>query len=200
MADPVEQTPSLPADLSAAAPSSHEGATASTEAAHGEGGGGLPQFRFEYWGGQIFWLLIIFVVLFAYVSKVVTPRMRRALDERANTIADAVKSARSVQNEAEAQAKAAEAELAEARSRAQRIASEAKAKVKAQTAERQAAEEATLSAKLAESETRIRAARDQAMTSVQDIASETAAFLVEKLSGKAASAADLKGAAAQLKA
>lgn len=197
------QESTSPAEISAveagAAVYGHEGTTATTEAAHG-GEGGLPQLKFEYWGGQIVWLLILFAIFYVLVAKVFTPRMRKALDERSGTIADAVAAARNVQNEADAQAKAAEAELAEARARAQRIAAEAKAKVKAETAERQAAEEAKLNAKLAEAESRIRASRDEAMSHVQLIASDTASFLVEKLSGSQPGAAEVSSAMTLVKA
>ena len=54
------------------------------------GKGGLPQFRFEYWGGQIVWLLIIFAVLYVLLAKVFVPRLRGVQDTRAQTIADAV--------------------------------------------------------------------------------------------------------------
>lgn len=200
MADPVENSVHMPADAAVAA-AGHEVAAGTSEASHGGGeGGGLPQFQFEYWGGQIVWLLLIFAVLYVLISKVFTPRMRKVLDERSNTIADAINTARSVQGEADAQAKAAEAEVAEARSSAQRIAAEAKAKVKAETAERQAAEEAKLAVKLAEAETRIRSSRDKAMASVQEIATDTAGFLVEKLSGKQPAAAEIKSALANVKA
>ena len=44
----------LPSD--ATAPVAIEDTHASTEAAHGEGGGGLPQFEFQHWFGQIVYL------------------------------------------------------------------------------------------------------------------------------------------------
>jgi len=68
------------------------------------------------------------------------------------------------------------------------------ADVKAQReeAERQAKEEAVLAEKLAAAEARIQIARDEAMGHVRAVASETAAAIVEKLTGKAASAAELQ--------
>ena len=201
MADPVENSLQLPSAEAAEAITGHEVPGGHTEVAHGGGeGGGLPQFRFEYWGGQILWLLIMFAVIYVLVGKIFAPRMRKALDERTGTISDAVSSARNVQAQADAQAAAATAELAEARARAQRIAADAKAKVKAEAAERQAAEEAKLNAMLGESETRIRASRDQAMQSVEAIAADTAGFLVERLSGQQPAPAELQAALAGAKA
>ena len=145
--------------------------------------GGLPQFQFEHWAGQIAYLLILFVALYVLIAKVFAPRMRRVLDERAATIADAISSAKAVQAEADAQAEAAKRGLAEARASAQRTALEASAKAAAETQARKAALEADLSAKQAEAEGRIRAARDAAMQQLAVVATDTAEAMLEKLTG-----------------
>jgi F-type H+-transporting ATPase subunit b len=155
---------------------------ASTEA-QGGASGGLPQFDPTWWGGQIVWLALIFLVLYLVLSKVLLPKLGKAIDAREGKIAGDIADARRLKQEAEAQAAAAEAELADARSKAQRTASEAKAKAAANAAERQNAEEAKLNARLATAEAEIRAARDQAMTNVSAIAVETAQAIVEKLTG-----------------
>jgi F-type H+-transporting ATPase subunit b len=169
-------------------------ATTETTGAERHGQGGLPQFQFQYWGAEIVWLLLFFAILYALLAWVFTPRLRRVIDERARTIADAVETARRVQSEAEEQRKAAQAEVDEARGRSQRVASEARAKVAAEAAERQALEDAKVAEKIAAAEATIRKARDAAMANVGTIASDTAAAIVEKLTGKPASAADIAAA------
>ncbi|MFM8375640.1 MAG: hypothetical protein ACKN9P_06215 [Phenylobacterium sp.] len=186
----AEDTPTVPG----AAPAALEGAHAGTaEAEHG--GGGLPQFELQYWGGQIVWLLLIFGVLYVLMSRVFIPRLRRVQDTRAETISSAVAEARRVQEEADAQAAAARAEIDQARARARAVAAEAKAKANAEFAVRQAEADARIADQLAEAEARIRGLRDTAMASVGDIAVETAGAMVERLTGTAASAADLRAAA-----
>jgi F-type H+-transporting ATPase subunit b len=169
-------------------------ATTETTGAEGHGQGGLPQFQFEYWGAEIIQLLIFFALLYALLAWVFTPRLRRVIDEREQTISDAVEAARRVQTEADEQRRAAQSEVDEARGRAQRVALEARAKVATQAAERQAAEEAKVNARIADAEAQIRAARDAAMGNVGAIASDTAAAIIEKLTGKPASAADIAAA------
>ena len=168
-------------------------ATGHAEAAHE---GGLPQFRFEEWGGQIVWLLLIFAILYVLLGRVFTPRLRRVIEERAQTISEAVEQARLVQTEALEQARVAEAEVAEARARSQRVAFDARAKAAAESAERQAVEEAKVAEKIAEAEARIRKARDAAMTNVGAIATETAAAIVEKLTGRPAGKGEVEAAVA----
>jgi len=80
-----------------AAPAALEGAHAGTAPAEHGGGGGLPQFELQYWGGQIVWLLLIFGVLYVLMSRVFIPRLRQVQDTRAETISSAVAEARRVQ-------------------------------------------------------------------------------------------------------
>jgi F-type H+-transporting ATPase subunit b len=174
----------------------HHGTVESTEPAHGQESGGLPQLQFQHWGGQIVWLLLIFAVLFAVLSKVLLPRVSGAIETRGAKIAGDIADARRLKDEAEVQARAAAAEVAEARAKAQKTAADAKAVASAAAAERQAKEEAVLAEKLSAAEARIQVARDEAMSHVREVASDTAGAIVEKLTGKAASAAELKASLA----
>ena len=154
---------------------------ASTEAAHGGGGGGLPQFEFQHWFGQIVYLLFLFAMLYWLMAKVFVPRLRGVIDQRAATIADAVQTARQVRAGSRAMATAAKARVTDAANA------------------RAAEEEAVVNARIAEAETAIGKTRDAAMTNVAKIAADTAAAIVERLTGKAPSAAEadaaVKGAA-----
>jgi len=187
----------LPSD--ATAPVAIEETHASTEAAHGEGGGGLPQFEFQHWFGQIVYLIFLFAILYWLMAKVFVPRLRGVIDQRAATISDAVSAARQVQAEAAGQAAAAKAEVEAARASSRSMAAAAKARVIEQANTRAAAEEAVVNARIAEAETAIGKTRDAAMTHVASIASDTAAAIVERLTGKAPSATEaaaaVKGAA-----
>lgn len=173
----------------APAPATHESTEAPKEAS-----GGMPQFDFATWPGQIFWLVIIFVALYALLSSVFLPRVKAALAARAARIDGDMAEARRLRNEAEAQAEAARRELTEARAKAQRTGADAKAKASAEAAARQTDVESQLNAKLEAAEDRIQADREQAMTHVRAIAAETAAAMVEKLTGQAGSSAELEAA------
>jgi len=172
--------------------------TSTAEPSHGpEESGGLPQFEFQHWGGQIVYLLFLFALLYLLIAKVFAPRMRRIFDERASTIATAIETARQVQAEAAGQAEAAKREVDEARAGARATAAAAKARVTDEANRRAAAEEAVVSARIAEAETAIGKTRDAAMTNVSTIAAGTAAAIVERLTGvgvtDAEAAAAVKG-------
>jgi F-type H+-transporting ATPase subunit b len=148
----------------------------------------------EHWAGQIVWLLIIFGVLFLLLGKMFAPRLRKVIDARSSTIAEDLANARAIRDEAEAQAKQASTETMAAQAQARKMATDARSKAQAELTAAQAAEDIRLNALLAESEARIRGARDSALAHVSDIASETASALVEKLTGKPPTTAALKAA------
>ncbi len=183
MADPHEP----------AAPHGADATHASTTAEH-DSGGGIPQFEFQHWGGQIAYLLLLFAILYVLIARVFAPRLRKVIDDRASTIAGALEAARQVQAESEVQARAAAAEVADARAQSQRLAAEARAKASAEAAKRSAAADEETAVKVAEAEARIAAMRDSAMGSVGAVADEITRAIVEKLTGKAPTAAELKAA------
>lgn len=160
--------------------------------------GGLPQFDFSWWAGEIFWMLVVFGALLLLFSRVVVPRLGGAIAARDAKIGGDIGEARRLRDEAEAQSKAAAGELTQARARAQKLAADAKAAAAAEAARSQAIEDARLAQVLADAEARINAARAEAMGQAPAIASEAAAAIVEKLTGRVVSGAELERALASV--
>lgn len=173
-----------PAAAAAEAVHGHDTAAGTTAVAEAHGEGGLPQFEFQYWGGQIVWLLLIFAVLYFLFSRVFVPRFRRIADTRAETIAMSLEDARKVQAEADTRAAAVKEETDRARAESRRLVADAQAAAQAEMARSQGVQEAELAAKMDEAEGRIRAMRDQAMSNVKVIAADVASAMVEKVTGK----------------
>src|SRR5437899_2477729 len=155
---------------------------------------GLPQFDFQWWPGQIVWFLVMFLVVLVFVRLFAAPRVGGTIEAREGKISGDIADARRLKDEADAQAAAAAAETAQARAAAQRVAAEARAKAQAEVAARLAEEEAKLAAKGAEAEARIAKARNAAMTNVAGIAADAAGAIVAKLTGRAATSAELSAA------
>ena len=194
-AAPDEHTPDVTHDAPAhgdpaaahGAEATHEG----TEHAGGHESSGLPQFDFAWWPGQILWFLIIFAILLVFMKVFGAPKVGGTIEAREGHIAGQIAEARRMKEEADAKAAAAAGELAEARAKAQKVASDARAKAQGEAAARLAEEEAKLAASGAEAEARIAKSRDAAMAKVQGIAADAAGAIVERLTGQAASAAEL---------
>ncbi len=162
-------------------------------AAAPEGASGLPQFDLAQWPGEIVWLLIIFAVLYLLFARVFLPRVGGTIADREDRISGEIGDARRMRDEAVARSAEAAGEMAQARARARKLADDAIAQVKAEGQARRAQEDATLAKILSAAEAQIAAARSEAMAHVRAIAHETAGVMIERLTGAAASTAELNG-------
>jgi F-type H+-transporting ATPase subunit b len=168
----------------------HEGTAPAPEG----GAGGLPQFDVGAWPGQAAWLVIFFVIVLVLMTRVFVPRIGGGIAEREGKISGDVREARHLKEQADAQAAAAQAEMAQARAQAMKLAADARARAQAELAAQLAAEDAKFAATAAEAEARITAAREAAMTHLDEIAGEAARAIVSKLTGQAPTAAELSAA------
>jgi F-type H+-transporting ATPase subunit b len=171
------------AESHGAAPAGKTTATGAHTEAEGHGKGGFPPFQKETFASQLVWFAIAFALLYVIVSKIALPRVGGLLAARQGVIDNDLAQAQKFRDESDVALKAYESELASARSRAQTIGNETRDKLNAQSdAERKALEQ-RLGKKLAEAETSIAATRRAAMGNVRSIASETAAAIVQRLTG-----------------
>jgi F-type H+-transporting ATPase subunit b len=150
-----------------------------------EHGGGFPPFQSDTFASQLIWLAIVFVALYLLMSRIALPRVGSIIDERSKRIDGDLAEAQRLKDEADAASAAYEKALADARGRAQALANERR---EAEAARAEAARkelDAKLNAHIAEAETTIARTRSAAMEHVRDIATSTAAAIVERLIGRA---------------
>ena len=162
-----------------------------------EGHGGFPPFQSQHFPSQLFWLALTFILLYVLMSRVALPRVGAILADRQKRIADDLAAAQRLKEQSEAANAAYQKSLAEARRRAQSIAAETRER---QTAEAEATNkrlEAQLHEKLAAAERSIGATRATAMENVAGIAAETAAAIVERLTGTAPTEHEVAAAVAE---
>ena len=146
---------------------------------------GMPQLCFDWWGNQIFWLVITLLVIFFVLSRIALPRIASVLAERQGTITNDIAAAEDLKRKAEAAEKAYDKALADARTEAQAIAARARDDIRAQLDEALARADAAIAAKAAESEKAIGEIRASAMQNVEIVAKDTAAAIVAALGGTA---------------
>lgn len=151
--------------------------------------GGFPPFETRTFAGQVFWLAVTFGLLYLLMSKVAVPRIGSILEERQSTIDSALSAAANAQKTAESEAQALEQALSKAKANAQAIASEARAKSAKEIDAKRQAVETDLNAKMVAAEASIAETKAKAMANVEDIAKDAASALVERLTGKAPTAA-----------
>lgn len=179
----------------------HTEDTHATTEAHGEAhaaddhSGVFPPFDPASFGGQLLWLALSFVFLYVVMSRAALPRIGSILESRRVRIEGDLKEAERLRLETERAAQAYEQALADARGNAHKIAEETRASIKADIDGKRATVEADLGKRVSDAEARIAATKAAALENVDTIAADTAAALVERLSGKV-SAAQAKSAVA----
>lgn len=174
----------------------HATTEASGEAHAAEGHeGAFPPFDPAGFGGQLIWLTISFVFLYVMMSRAALPRIGSILESRRVRIEGDLKEAERLRQETERAAQAYEQALSDARVNAHKIAEETRASIKADIDGKRADVEADLGKRVADAEARIATTKTAALGNVDGIAADTAAALVEKLSGKV-TAAQAKSAVA----
>ncbi len=155
--------------------------------AHSEADGGhkapFPPFQKDTFASQLVSLLVAFVALYLIVSRLALPRVGGLLEARQGAIEGDLAAAQALKDQSDSALKAYESELAGARSRAQAIGAETRDKLNAASDAQRKTLEDELSIKLSDAEKTIAATREAAMSNVRGIAAETAAAIVQRLTG-----------------
>jgi F-type H+-transporting ATPase subunit b len=152
---------------------------------------GFPPFEPEHFPSQLLWLAITFGAIYLFMSRVAVKRIGGVLAERADRISRDLEEASAAKARADEMTAAYEKSLAEARDKAQGMAREMRDRMNTASEAKRKAVEADLAAKLASADKEIASRKSQAMANVSAIAQETAAAIVARLTGEAASASEL---------
>jgi len=155
---------------------------------------GLPQLDTTTFASQLFWLLISFAVLYFVISRVAAPKIGGVIADRASRIKGDLDSAAQAKRDSEAAMAGYDKALADARAKALKASDQMRNAVQTEINAKNDAASKQLAADTAKAEARIGEMRKAAMARVGDVARETAADIVQKLSGEAANAGDLAAA------
>jgi F-type H+-transporting ATPase subunit b len=157
---------------------------------------GMPQLDFKtpLTISQVVWGAIIFVVLYIMLSRTALPLVASVLEERATKIAKDLDEARAAKAQADDGMREADAATARARAESQAAINAALGVAKTAAAAQAEVLNTRLEKQLQESETQIAQARASAMSALRQVATETAATVVTRLTGKEPDAGRLDSA------
>jgi len=147
--------------------------------------GGMPQLDFAnpLTTSQVVWGAIIFAVLYIVLSRIALPGVASVIEERAQHIAADLETARASKGRADAAAQEVADATARARAEAQAAINAALDTAKQEASARIATLNERLEKQLQEAETQIGAARAAAMSALREVATETAATVIGRLTG-----------------
>ncbi len=157
---------------------------------------GMPQLDFStpLTISQVVWGTIIFALLYWLLSRNALPLVASVLDERAAMISRDLDEARAAGTRASAGIAEADQAIAKARAEAQAAINAAVNEAKDAAAQQAEALNARLEKQLEESEAQIAQDRASAMGALRQVATETAATVVTRLTGVAPDQRRLDGA------
>jgi F-type H+-transporting ATPase subunit b len=143
----------------------------------------MPQFNFDTFPSQIFWLLISFAALYFLLVRTALPKIAAVLEARQRKIDDDLERATELELQAKEALVAYEAELDAAREQAQSAIRQATDEMAADAERQQQKLAAKLTADVEAAEKRIAAARKDALASIQQVANEAARAATARLIG-----------------
>jgi F-type H+-transporting ATPase subunit b len=144
----------------------------------------VPQFHLDNFVPQLFWLTIFFAILYFGIVQMTLPKLGRTITARETQVSGDLATAESAKNEAERLAADHAAGLEKAHHEARAAIDAAKAKATANVEAALAAANRTIAEKAATAEASLDAARVRAMSEIELVASEAAADIVERLTGR----------------
>jgi F-type H+-transporting ATPase subunit b len=160
---------------------------------------GMPQLCFDWWGNQIFWLIVTLVAIYFVLARIALPRIASILAERQGTITNDIAAAEELKRKAEEAEAAYQKALADARTEAQSIAQKTRDDIKADLNAAIAKADDQIAAKAAESEKAISEIRASALENVEVVAKDAAEAIVVTLGGKTDAAAVAAAVANRMK-
>ncbi|BBU60861.1 ATP synthase subunit b 2 [Methylosinus sp. C49] len=164
------------------------------------GGGEFPPFQTENFVPQLVWLALTFGLLYLLMSRIALPRIGSILHDRESRIESDLFASRELQAKAQEAAAAHDETLRVTKAQAQDIGRAAQQQAATETATRRASEEAAFAEKVAAAEAQILAAKSEALSNVEAIATDAAGAILEKLTGARFAAETLQGEYRNIKA
>jgi F-type H+-transporting ATPase subunit b len=145
---------------------------------------GLPQLDVHSYASQLFWLVVFFAVVYAFMRYVGIPRVAAIVQQRRAQVDGDIGAADRLRKEALEVRKAYEAAMAEAHAKARQMLDETHERNMTILSERTKAATAELDATVGEAVRRIEDAQAEALRSIPELARALASDITVRLSGQ----------------
>ncbi len=140
----------------------------------------MPHLEFQTYAGQLFWLAVCFVLLYAVLSAFVLPRIAGVIETRGAAIAANLGEAEKAKDEAEKLAASHEKMAAESAEKARKMIDESMHKAKSAIEQKRAALSLKLDDKLAKAEKEIAKIEKESMAAVDKVSGELTDMIISK--------------------
>jgi len=144
---------------------------------------GMPQLDPKYWASQAFWLFLVFSTLYISIAKFFLPKIKKNLDDRENKIKEDLEEANKLKELSEKKLKEYEFILDEGKKEVAKILMDSKNKLRIDIQNKKSAIEKEIEKELLKAQKEIIQFKKDSINSINNIAEEIAANLIEKIFG-----------------
>jgi F-type H+-transporting ATPase subunit b len=149
-------------------------------------GGGMPQLDPSHYVGQLFWLIITFVIIYFLMERVGVPRLNQIIQKRDETVRGYLDQAARLRDQTEAIKLEYERALRRADDEAHAFLRQAAEEIHASVAAQIQEAQAHMNERVAQSERELNTKRDAILGDADKIARELSAMIVKTITDKVA--------------
>ena len=158
---------------------------------------GMPQLDSKYWFSQSFWLILIFLFLYLSLSKFFIPKIKDNLDNREKKIKDNLDEAKQLSELAEKKNLDYENEISNAKKEVIKIISESKKQLDKNISKKKEQFEKELEKEIKKAEKEILDLKKNSTRSINTIAEEISAKIIENITGDKLNDTSIKASVAE---
>ena len=159
---------------------------------------GMPQLDSKYWLSQSFWLILIFLLLYLSLSKFFIPKIKDNLDDREKKIKDNLDEAKELSELAERKNLDYKNEISNAKKEVIKIISESKKQLDKNIRQKKDQFEKELEKEINKAEKEILNLKKNSSKSINLIAEEISAKVIEDITGDKLNSSSIKASVAEI--
>ena len=153
---------------------------------------GMPQLDPKYWSSQVFWLILVFLVLYISIAKFFLPKIKDNLDNRENKIKEDLENAHKFKDQSEIKLKEYETILNKAKKDVAKIHVESKRLLDKQIQLKKEKMEKEIESEILKAQSEILELKKNSISSIQTISKEIASDIIENISGEKLNESSIK--------
>tara|TARA_B100000029_G_scaffold441579_1_gene459499 strand:+ start:54 stop:632 length:579 start_codon:yes stop_codon:yes gene_type:complete len=142
---------------------------------------GMPQLNPEYWGSQVFWLIIIFSILYLIIWKIFLPKITYSIENRKSRIVNNLDEAQKLKESAEEKLKEYNKIIEKSKNEAKKIIDDERKKLDQDIEKKKKDFNNQIDKEVASVEREIKDLKKNSLSSISKIASETSMELMKKI-------------------
>ena len=152
----------------------------------------MPQLDPKYWSSQVFWLILVFLVLYISIAKFFLPKIKDNLDNRENKIKEDLENAHKFKDQSEIKLKEYETILNKAKKDVAKIHVESKRLLDKQIQLKKEKMEKEIESEILKAQSEILELKKNSISSIQTISKEIASDIIENISGEKLNESSIK--------